>query len=59
MTSRFRDICHLLNHLFSGACSVHGQEGRREEPRVPQTRWRAEGPLRDDQEDEKLSLNEV
>lgn len=55
MTSWFRDIYHLTNHLFSGACSVDGQE----EPRVLQTRWRSEGPLRDDEEDEELILNEV
>ncbi|XP_029702417.1 lymphocyte-specific protein 1 [Takifugu rubripes] len=42
-----------------GACSVDDQEQRREEPRVPQTRWRSEGPLRDDEEDEELILNEL
>lgn len=59
MTSRFRDSYHLSNHLVSGACSVDDQEQRREEPRVPQTRWRSEGPLRDDEEDEEPILNEV
>lgn len=59
MTSWFRDIYHPSNHLFSGACSVDGEEQGREQPRVPQTRWRSEGPLRDDEEDEELILNEV